>query len=384
MSGTDPTDRVLVQACRAAIADVPLSSEAADAIEDWDRLLAQANLHAVAPLVHGWLSRLRVDLPPEPSLALREAVLANGRHNLLRVAELLDLLDGLTAVGVDALPFKGPVLAQAVYGNLGLRQFGDLDVLVHWSDLPAAVEVLHERGYHLEQPLQHIVAAAREGHRELPAALSLVRPRRATAVDLQTSLSNRLSFTFDHDGIWARRTTVRVGGRDVPTMGAEDLIHYLAVHGTQHGWGRLGWVVDLGLAIQRLDADWDALLDRAAERGSRRMVLLGAALGRKVLGVTLPPALELAVDTDAAVAPLVTRAERVLFGPADAALRVVVERYALQLRAWDRHRDRLHHAARATLGITMNDYAAVELPRALFPLYLAVRPFRVVSAYARH
>lgn len=381
--GLHPTHEVLVAAARAAVSGEPVCVRAAESVDDWGVLLATAHLHAITPLVSAWLRKLHVELPDDAALQLRDDVLANGRHNLLRAAELRDLQRGLHAADVSAMWFKGPLLAQQVYGDLGRREFGDLDVLVHWEDLPAAVEVLRGRGYHLDQPLDHLVEAARAGRPELSAAITLVRPRRLCAVDLHTALSNRLGFTLDHGGIWSRRSAVMLAGEPVPTLGADDLVHYLCVHGTQHGWGRLGWVVDVGLAFTRLPVDHQALLARAGQRGSRRMVLLGAALAADVLRMPLPAPLEAAVAGDRAIPDLVARARRVLFGPTDTSLGVVMERYALQLRAWDRTRDRLRHAARATWGITMNDVAVMPLPPRCFPLYHALRPLRVVSTYAR-
>ena len=38
--------------------------------------------------------------------------------------------------GIAAIPYKGPVLAAAVYGNLALRTFSDLDILVIMSLKP--------------------------------------------------------------------------------------------------------------------------------------------------------------------------------------------------------------------------------------------------------
>jgi hypothetical protein len=49
------------------------------------------------------------------------------------------------------VPYKGPVLAAAVYGHLSLRQIRDLDILVHPSEVRPAGELLISQGYRRER-----------------------------------------------------------------------------------------------------------------------------------------------------------------------------------------------------------------------------------------
>jgi hypothetical protein len=73
---------------------------------------------------------------PKANLAqLRNYFHANAQRNLFLTQELLKLLTLFKTNGISAIPYKGPVLAVAVYGNLALRQFGDLDILVHKRDV---------------------------------------------------------------------------------------------------------------------------------------------------------------------------------------------------------------------------------------------------------
>src|SRR5688572_24047075 len=98
----------------------------------WQRLIQTAGIHGVLPLLYRSLSRNAPGLVPKAILErLRENFRSNVQRNLFLTAELLKLLDLFAAHRIDAVPFKGPVLAAAVYKDLSLRQFSDLDVLVH-------------------------------------------------------------------------------------------------------------------------------------------------------------------------------------------------------------------------------------------------------------
>jgi hypothetical protein len=44
------------------------------------------------------------------------------------------------------VPFKGPALAVQAYGDLSLRQYDDLDLLIHEADVPRAYQLLIANG----------------------------------------------------------------------------------------------------------------------------------------------------------------------------------------------------------------------------------------------
>lgn len=59
----------------------------------------------------------------------------------------IHLTDVLRAEGIPSLPLKGPILGKALYGALGRRPSGDIDLLVAREDLPGAIEAAGRLGY---------------------------------------------------------------------------------------------------------------------------------------------------------------------------------------------------------------------------------------------
>ena len=55
--------------------------------------------------------------------------------------------------------------------------------------------------------------------------------------------------------------------------------------------------------------------------------------------------------------------------------------WAVPLRSIEGTRARIHYIVRRMLAPTMGDYELIPLPRALFPLYWAIRPFRMAVQY---
>jgi hypothetical protein len=115
---------------------------------DWPRLLRLALRHRVMPLLYRGLQATGPDAVLRAALdELRSHFHANAQRNLFLAGTLRTLLRLLEAHGIPAIPFKGPVLAVAVYGKLALRQFGDLDLLVRTQDASRARDLLLTQGY---------------------------------------------------------------------------------------------------------------------------------------------------------------------------------------------------------------------------------------------
>jgi hypothetical protein len=114
---------------------------------DWKRLLALVDHHRVVPQVYGALSAFAHLIPAQLLDALRSRYQDNARKALWFTAELVRILHHLESAGIKALPYKGPVLAETLYGEVTQRQFGDLDILILPEDVPKAKAALLALGY---------------------------------------------------------------------------------------------------------------------------------------------------------------------------------------------------------------------------------------------
>jgi hypothetical protein len=129
----EPEQRLLLCCCRLTT-DSAASAEIHVLLDggiDWDKLIELAVIHHVSPLVHRTLDRVASDRVPA---AVAHAFGINYRAWQERTRELWNelrrVLDCLADGGVQAIPFKGPVLAHVIYQDMALRPFGDLDFLL--------------------------------------------------------------------------------------------------------------------------------------------------------------------------------------------------------------------------------------------------------------
>src|ERR1044072_5099140 len=117
----------------AAPADV---REIAGGDIDWEYVFQLARRHSIVPLVYVQLQQHAPDLVPQQFLnKLKKHYFENSARPKFLTAELCRVINLFRSDGIDASPYKLSVLALFAYGNLALRRFVDLDVIVKKSDV---------------------------------------------------------------------------------------------------------------------------------------------------------------------------------------------------------------------------------------------------------
>src|SRR5437763_13048537 len=133
-------------ACCAHRRDSDRLAQALGSRIDWEIALRLAEHHRVLPALHAAMSG-RDDQPASTASGIRSRAEKNALKALRFSAELARIARAFAERGVEALAHKGPLLAQFLYGDPSMRQFGDLDFLVRPADVVRAKPVLRELGY---------------------------------------------------------------------------------------------------------------------------------------------------------------------------------------------------------------------------------------------
>jgi hypothetical protein len=301
---------------------------------DWDVVLDEAARHAMIPLLKHHVAALAPPVWAAYRLEREFATIA--RRSLTLTAELLDVMAALRTAGLSATPFKGPTLAAAAYGSVVLRQFENLDILVHRADLARAERVLLRRGY---QP-----AAGAAARRAAPARSYT---QGDVTVDLHCGLAPRyLGAPAGVAGLWVRRRPVEVGDARLTAPGAEDHLLLLTLHAAQRVWGRLGWLADVAALLARHPGlDHFAVRYEARRHGIERLVRLGLGLAKALVDAPLPRDVAAWVRRDRGLDDLVRYVCTRRLRPA-AAAPGLLEATRFHLRSRERWSDRVRYAAR--------------------------------------
>ena len=347
---------------------------------DWEHLLQTANAHGVIPLLYKFISETWRDAAPEEAFGqLRARFIKNTQSNLALAGELLKILDLLNTHGVPAIAYKGPALAAAVYGDIALRQFVDLDILVRKQDVFAVKEILVKQGYDPEFILTESQQAAfLDNHYDY----AFLRASSNTLVEIHWEIAEGfLSFPLDVEQLWDRLQSVNIAGRQVLTLSPEDSLLILCIHGSKHLWTRLGWICDVARSIEHeKDLNWQQAGERAAALGIHRMFLLGLYLASDLLGAPLPGDVLQRAQADRAVLSLAEKVRRRLFEGRNGAPGMF-ESSMFHLKMRERLRDKSRYCFRLATTTNARDWMFLPMPRHLFFLYYPLRPIRLAGKY---
>lgn len=352
---------------------------------DWPTLLRLADRHKLMPLVFTHLHRLCPQTVPAPVLqTLRARFQKNLRQMLLRATELVRIVRVLREHGIQALPLKGPVLAIYAYGNLALRQAGDLDLLIPPTAVRQTLTLLQTLGYSRTLALHPAQEAAHIRH---GSEMALACETRRIKVDLHWRFTdNWYMFPLALDDVWPRLATLVMADTRVPTLAGEDMLLYLCYHGSKHHWDRLSWLCDVAALLRRHpDVDWDRLMQRATVLRNQRALTLGLQVAHRLIGSALPEPVRQYTRQDAVVPRLIRAVYHELFETPEEKTPGQAKRTRLRKLAF-----RLQLQASVPFKVTTCydllrpqavDWQAMPLPRPLFPLYHALRPLRLVRKY---
>ena len=342
---------------------------------DWEYLFQLARRHSIVPLVYVQLERHASDLVPEQVLGkFKKHYIENSARNTVLTAELCRVIRSFGDEGIEAIPYKGPVLGLFAYGNIALRRFVDLDVIVKKSDVLKARDILLTEGYtpskSLSLPQQELLLRTQHN-------MQFSRDNHRLILELHWEVAPHLfAATVNGERLWQNLITVDLNSTPVKTFSAEDLLFSLCVHGSRHLWERLGWICDIAELIARQTLDWAALMERAASADTERMFLLGVHLAERLLDAPLPAQVKQRCDSDQRLSSLADNIIEHLFnGPAHVpATSREIFKYNIGVRKT------LSARARYLLYMfrpTDSDLGSRTLPSSLSFAYYLTRPFRV-------
>jgi hypothetical protein len=344
----------------------------------WPSLIALAEEHGTLGLTAvRLLNEHQTDIPPETLEQIRSWRRRQALFALNLTAEMFRLFARFADSAIQALVIKGPVLSVRCYGDPGLRQYGDLDLIVRDKDILRATQLMMDLGYHPRIPLEVIKS------RKIPGEYVFRHARNQLLVEFHTE------FTFRYhpralpiEKLFARQIRVAFDGNAVPALSLEDELVLISIHGAKHFWERLVYTADVAAFLSRQPLDWDRLFSAAQEVAAERMLRAALGLAADLLDAPLPEKIVAAVRKDAAVAPLVKQITRWL-PAAGSAPPGVFERALFRVRMRGGIAAGIAYLIRLSLSPTEEDWVFGEEHKRHWVLDALGRPFRLAKKYGR-
>ncbi len=338
--------------------------------------------HRVSALVHKNLTLSAPGaMPADTAGSLRDLYFQNLTWNLAAQKDLIGMLQAFAENGVLAVPYKGLILAETAYGDIALRRFNDLDVLIHAGDLEPAAFALRSLGYSSDLPddsarLARFVRVLRD--------FAFRRPGHSCPVEVQWRLTQRYHPLARGAGIeWTRLRPETLSGFPVKALSWPDTLLVLCHHGLYHSWEYLQMVADVAQSARAATAaglDWPALLDEAGRRGALRTLVLGLLLAKELLGLEPADAVAEAAARDPFIESLSRRISAGFFDESSY-IRKARAFFFLEARMIGGSRNRARYLWGRLTTPNEEDRQALALPKLIYPFHPVLRLGRLFRKY---
>ena len=144
-------EHLLLELCRLEFSDEQINriKSLLAVITDWPYFSNLANEHGVAALV--WYNlekyRLHSEIPEAAAYFLKCTLMRSLGRNTFNTESMGEVLRLLNAENIKIVILKGLALENSVYGNQGLRQMSDVDILINRDECIKARKILISNGY---------------------------------------------------------------------------------------------------------------------------------------------------------------------------------------------------------------------------------------------
>ncbi|MBI3589983.1 MAG: nucleotidyltransferase family protein [Candidatus Melainabacteria bacterium] len=346
---------------------------------DWDYIINTARTHKLFPLLYRNLNSLPVELLPFNVMELlKNHFRAATKSNLYLTKELIKVLNLLEQNKIFVMPYKGPILALILYNNLGLREYGDIDLLVLERDALKVKEILIQEGY---TPFHKLHPDTEDAYLKYDYSYELDNE---DGIHLEihwgiTASYFLLGTTLDNLSWHYEKTTIF--DKPLPVLDLEDLLLVLCLNGAKDAWESFSLICDIAQIIDtKKNLDWDLLLTKAKKLKCKRMLLLGLYLANNFLQAKLPNNILKIINSDKDIKHLGELIKnRIFYGKVSASLFDNIGDFQIWIR--DSLFQKLRYLFCFMFYPSLNDLMAVTFPKDLSVLYYFFRPIRLIGKY---
>jgi len=272
----------------------------------WETLLKEAIAYSVMPILYQSLKKIETNhIPPSVMLQLRTLNRMNGLNNLSQTKELLRVLGQLKKSGIEAIAFKGPILAASVYSSGTLRQYNDLDIMVHRQDFWRAKAILIDLGYQSSSSPE-IEVAMFDFHLQISLSLdspeskmfnqqfqpSLLHSNRERSIDLHWGIPpRRICHTERFKQLWQNLQIVMLMEQPIKTFSPEATLVIQCLNVSKEIVRKRSFkqVCDVAQIIQfHPNLNWLLALEIARNLRAQKLFLVGLGVTHDLLHIPLP------------------------------------------------------------------------------------------------
>jgi hypothetical protein len=313
--------------------------------------------------------------------------LSQQKRGLFLTYELLKVIKFLEKSHVNAIPYKGAILSQVIYGSPRLRVFDDLDILLPFIDYLKPKLILASIDY--QSPVYEILSAEQEQKiRDYFGEYVLVRSKGDVCIDVHRYLlgSGELTFPKKTPNFWNRLEPVTIAGHEMLTLSPHDLLLYLCMNALKDDWVILRYACDISELIRsHPNLNWQKLQGESYSLRIDRIFHMSLLIVHQILDTPVPHQVLRTAQEDYWTKFSANWICRKYMGQLGQSKPIFFSGFLLKLIALKYSRDRLMYLSgiikrfsKLAFVVNYRDTNFIKLPTHLSFLYYIVRPIRFV------
>ncbi len=351
---------------------------AADSSLNWDLVYEISLRQRVLPLLYENIkSLLPGKVPARIIEKLNSVYFDNVTRNISLSLFLLKILSLLKENNISAVPFKGPLLAQDVYGDIGLRPFSDLDILVSKNNAFVAWQILLEDGFQTE-----LVLDDGQKHKYIMSEDHMAFSKGNMCVELHWDMfGDYLCKPMKFEDVEESLKESVINNREVPDLSSEDLLLYLCIHGAKHRWGYLEMVCCVAEVIKRKEINWEVVEMMAQKLRCQRIFAVGIYLSWKLLEAPIPGCILEKIKNERIVLELADEVIEDMFKEvASLELKNITDRFSFfHIKVRDSFSDKFRYVLKILFCPSVKEWQYFPVPASFSFVHYLLRPYRLIK-----
>ncbi len=288
-----PENKILLLSAKIHLPDEEVSevNRLLREVKDWEQLADSLIARGVGPLFYRHMQQLpdKERIPRSAQEKLKQTYYHTLSRNMVLYSVFRKVIKAFTDNGIPAVALKGIHLSEKLYGDIGLRQLSDIDLLVRKADGEKSLKVLREIGFvQSGDEVSHLIADSL-GVIHYPAMIF-----EGVSVEIHIELHReKNNCRLDSEQIIARSETAVIHGVDTQVMEMYDLLIFLCIHLDKHflmGQVQFTNFMDIvnWIEFQGERTDWQVLNERCKQYNSEDIVYKYLAMVIKYFRVSAP------------------------------------------------------------------------------------------------
>lgn len=360
---------LIIECCKEKPSEDKISYYAKK-VKDWNTFLYQVGTHGVLPLVYKSLKILKKTFIPLDILSsLKDNYFKIAKDNILLSSELIKITKLFDLNNIKYINFKGASLSYSVYGDITLRQYCDLDILVELKDKFKINELLKNIGYENEY-----LFLKKTGYENINV-ITFFNKDLGTTIEIHFELiSKSYAINLYDINLFKETNILNLKNNDIKVFNKEFLFIYLCLHGSKHIYERVSWICDINKLLIDKTINWELVIKYAKSINIERTVLSSIYLASITFETKLPNILTININKDKKISSI---ANNILVS-ISTNNKMSFNSLNILLSQRKGIYNKLNLLFKSVFQVKDTDFELISFPKYLHFLYFIIRPFRLI------